>query len=84
MEPATYEEALASPQHKLWITAIQAEFDSLPRHQTWQLPLPPNRKSIKWVFKLKDTIPPRPKQALSLVDSLKSLAKIITIPTPLL
>ena len=66
-EPTTYEEALASPQQDLWITAIQAELDSLARHQTWQLvPRPPNRKTVstKWVFKLKDTIPPRPKARL--------------------
>jgi hypothetical protein len=49
--------------------AIQAELDSRARHQTWQLvpvPHPPNRKTVgaKWVFKLKDTIPPRPKARL--------------------
>jgi hypothetical protein len=67
LEPTTYEEAFSSPQRDLWIAAIQVEFDSLARHQTWQLiPRPPNRKtvSIKWVFKLKDTLPPRPKARL--------------------
>jgi hypothetical protein len=66
-EPTTYEEALTSPEHDLWITAIQAELESLARHKTWQLiPRPPNRKivGIKWVFKLQDTLPPRPKARL--------------------
>jgi hypothetical protein len=66
-DPTTYEEALASSERDLWIAAIKAEFDSLARHQTWQLiPRPPNRKTVstKWVFKLKDALPPRPKARL--------------------
>lgn len=56
MEPATYTEAMASPNAEAWKEAMQREFNSLIEYKTWDLvPLPPGRQKIrcKWVFKIK-------------------------------
>lgn len=54
--PATMTEALSRSDSFQWQIAIQAEFDSLHKNQTWRLTtLPANRKPItsKWIFKIK-------------------------------
>ena len=55
-EPQTYKAALASPESAHWIKAIQSEFDSLIKNETWDLTeLPSDRKVLtgRWVFKIK-------------------------------
>lgn len=55
-EPASYKEALSSPDSEKWKQAIQSEYDSLIENDTWVLEdLPPGRTPIscKWVFKRK-------------------------------
>jgi hypothetical protein len=55
--------------------------NSLARHQTWQLiPRPPNRKTVstKWVFKLKDTLPPIPYHLLSTITTPVTSATVIS------
>lgn len=52
----TVEEALSSPQKDLWKEAMDSEFNSLNKKDTWDLvTLPADRKSIgcKWVLKTK-------------------------------
>ncbi len=47
---------MTSPDHLHWKQAIQEEYDSLLRNQTWTLkPLPPSRSLIKsrWVLTIK-------------------------------
>ena len=54
--PATYEEAITSPQKKQWEAAINEELQSLAAHNVWELAEAPkgtNIVSCKWVFKLK-------------------------------
>lgn len=56
IEPATLEEALASPQADLWRQAMDDEYASLEANGTWTLETPPpGVKPIptKWVFKIK-------------------------------
>lgn len=56
LDPATYTEAMKSPEADLWIEAINSEFQALATHDVWELtPLPPGRRAIgsKWVFKTK-------------------------------
>ena len=55
-EPASCEEALASPASHEWIVAMRDEMDSMAKNQVWELvDLPPGRKTIgnKWVLKIK-------------------------------
>ncbi|KAI3655909.1 hypothetical protein MP638_003672, partial [Amoeboaphelidium occidentale] len=55
-EPQSYQQAIQSLQKKEWISAIDAELNSLDENQTWDIvDLPSNRTSIKskWVFKVK-------------------------------
>jgi hypothetical protein len=55
-EPATYKQALASPQAEQWRAAANDEYASLMTNKTWELmPLPPGYSAIPsmWVFKLK-------------------------------
>jgi hypothetical protein len=55
-EPETLEEALKGEYAKEWKEAIQKEYNSLIKNETWEVvELPPNRKTIgcKWVFKVK-------------------------------
>ena len=54
-EPTTYEEAVESPESEKWKKAMQSEYDSLMKNDTWKLvKLPENRDTIgcKWVFKI--------------------------------
>ena len=55
-EPATYEQAVASPDSNKWLDAMKDEMNSMSQNKVWELvDLPPGRKSIrnKWVFKVK-------------------------------
>ena len=55
-EPASYEEALASPASHEWLVAMRDEMDSMVKNQVWELvDLPPRHKTIgnKWVLKIK-------------------------------
>ncbi len=55
-EPATVEEALASPGRAKWQEAMKMEIESLHTNDVWDLvELPVDRKAVgsKWVFKLK-------------------------------
>ncbi|KXZ41531.1 hypothetical protein GPECTOR_411g255 [Gonium pectorale] len=54
--PASYKEALASPQSDEWVRAMEEELASLHEKQTWTLvPLPKGAKAIptKWVYDVK-------------------------------
>lgn len=55
-EPNRYEDALSANDNREWIKAMDDEFNSLMKNQTWDLVnLPNGRKPIKckWVFKIK-------------------------------
>ena len=55
-EPSTYRAAVQSEHGPLWQQAMDKEYQSLMKCNTWDLtPLPKGRKAIgnKWVFKLK-------------------------------
>jgi hypothetical protein len=55
-EPLNYTEAITSDKAYLWKPAIDDEYVSLMKNETWELtPLPPERKPIrtKWVFMVK-------------------------------
>ncbi|KAL0405649.1 UNVERIFIED_CONTAM: Retrovirus-related Pol polyprotein from transposon TNT 1-94 [Sesamum latifolium] len=55
-EPATYEEAVTSPNANEWITAMKEEMSSMAKNNVWELvDLPAGRKTIgnKWVLKVK-------------------------------
>ncbi|KAL0316519.1 UNVERIFIED_CONTAM: Retrovirus-related Pol polyprotein from transposon TNT 1-94 [Sesamum radiatum] len=55
-EPATYEEAVTSPNANEWITAMKEEMSSMAKNNVWELvDLPTGRKTIgnKWVLKVK-------------------------------
>jgi len=57
--PATYKEAIESPESKKWINAMEIELTELKRQNTWDLaPLPPGRQAIpgRWVNAIKETI----------------------------
>jgi hypothetical protein len=46
-EPTTYEEAINGSESTAWKHAMQEEFDSLIKNQTWQLiELPPRSKAL--------------------------------------
>ena len=54
-EPASFNEALHSPDRDEWMTAMQEEMSSMDKNNVWELDLPPRRKTIenKWVLKVK-------------------------------
>lgn len=55
-EPQTVEDALSSPHADQWKMAMQEEYDSLIKNETWSLvDLPPGKRALpcKWVFKTK-------------------------------
>uniref|UniRef100_A0A2N9HAG0 Integrase catalytic domain-containing protein n=1 Tax=Fagus sylvatica TaxID=28930 RepID=A0A2N9HAG0_FAGSY len=55
-EPASFSEALHSPDRDEWMTAMQEEMSSMDKNNVWELvDLPPGRKTIgnKWVLKVK-------------------------------
>jgi hypothetical protein len=55
-EPQTYEEALAGPAVELWRRAMDEEFASLLKNESWELEKLPNgfeALPIKWVYKIK-------------------------------
>ena len=55
-EPTTYEETVESPENEKWKTAMQSEYNSVIKNDTWKLvKLPDNRGTIccQWVFKIK-------------------------------
>jgi hypothetical protein len=55
-DPASYREAMASPQAAQWKEATDSEMDSLNRAGTWTLVVrPPGARviGVKWVFKTK-------------------------------
>ena len=55
-EPLTYEEAMSSPDSKLWKQAMDEEMGSLWANKTYELgPLPHGSRAIaaKWIFKIK-------------------------------
>lgn len=55
-EPKSYEQAIKSGDHKQWKRAMNEEFDSLIKNQTWNLVNPPSDQKVidnRWVYKLK-------------------------------
>ena len=55
-EPQTLAEAQSSPEAKEWMKAVEEEYQSLLKNETWKLcQLPKGRKAVgsKWVFKRK-------------------------------
>ena len=55
-EPENYTTALTLPDSKLWMQAVQEEYDSLIHNNTWTVTtLPSNRTPIKskWILKIK-------------------------------
>ena len=55
-DPASYVEAMRSPDSDEWSKVCQYEIDTLDKNGTWELvDLPSGRKTVKskWVFKLK-------------------------------
>ncbi|XP_018403755.1 PREDICTED: retrovirus-related Pol polyprotein from transposon TNT 1-94 [Cyphomyrmex costatus] len=55
-DPETVKEATKRPDRKLWIEAMQREYDSLLENKTWDLvDLPPSKTALtsKWIFKIK-------------------------------
>ena len=46
-DPATYAEAMSSPEAEDWKEACQYEIDALTKNETWDLvDLPPGRKAV--------------------------------------
>src|SRR4051812_5156060 len=55
-DPATYEEAMMSPDSNKWQDAMKSESGSMYENQVWTLvDLPDGRKAVenKWIFKKK-------------------------------
>jgi hypothetical protein len=55
-EPHSYEEAMQSEEKEKWIEAMEKEYESLMKNNTWTLvSLPPGAKPIgsKWIYKKK-------------------------------
>jgi len=55
-DPATYEEAMMSPDSNKWLEAMKSEMESMNENQVWTLvDLPNDRKAVenKWIFKRK-------------------------------
>ena len=58
-EPATYAEAMVSPDSEAWQEAMRSELKSMAENQVWDLvDPPPGIKAIgcKWVFKKKTDV----------------------------
>src|SRR4051812_784540 len=55
-DPATYEEAMMSPDSNKWLEAMKSEMESMYENQVWTLvDLPQDGKVVenKWIFKRK-------------------------------
>ena len=55
-EPASYQEAITSPNSEKWIVSMKDEIDSMAKNDVWELvDLPPGRKAIgnNWILKIK-------------------------------
>lgn len=55
-EPRTYQEAIDSSESQNWRIAMESEYDSLIRNETWILVEKPENQRVidnKWVFKVK-------------------------------
>ena len=55
-DPATYDEAMMSPDSNKWLEAMKSEIGSMYENQVWTLvDLPDDRKAVenKWIFKKK-------------------------------
>src|SRR3954464_958630 len=55
-DPATYDEAMMSPDSDRWLDAMKSEMGSMYENQVWTLVyLPNDRKAVenKWIFKKK-------------------------------
>lgn len=66
-EPETVEEALNSAQSEKWMVAMDEEYQSLVKNNTWTIcSLPAGRNAIrnKWVFKIKTGVEDRYKARL--------------------
>lgn len=60
--PSQYQDAINSPDRKLWEAAINEEYNSLIANNTWTLVTPPPDANIvdsRWAFDIKDESPPR-------------------------
>jgi hypothetical protein len=60
-DPATYEEAMMSPDSNKWHEAMKSEMGSMYDNQVWTLvDLPDSRKAVenKWIFKRVRRKPP--------------------------
>ena len=58
-EPATYAEAMVSPDSKAWLEAMRSELKSMDENQVWDLVDPPpgvTAIGCKWVFKKKTDV----------------------------
>ncbi|MCP3664820.1 MAG: DDE-type integrase/transposase/recombinase [Gammaproteobacteria bacterium] len=56
MEPRSWKEAMKSPEVEKWREAAQIEYNSLLKHETWDLcslPADKNVVACRWVFKVK-------------------------------
>uniref|UniRef100_A0A2N9ECP6 Reverse transcriptase Ty1/copia-type domain-containing protein n=1 Tax=Fagus sylvatica TaxID=28930 RepID=A0A2N9ECP6_FAGSY len=74
-EPASFSEALHSPDRDEWMTAMQEEMSSMDKNNVWELvDLPPGRKTIgnKWVLKVK-------RKADGSIDRFASIRLILSI-----
>ncbi len=55
-EPRTWKQAMWSPNAEQWKKAVEAEYQSLMKHDTWDLvPLPHGKKLVggRWVLRVK-------------------------------
>ena len=62
-EPVSYKAALACPNSKHWLGAMQSEMDSMSENQVWDLvDLPEKVRPLqcKWIFKIKNGLDGRP------------------------
>jgi len=62
-EPVSYKAALACPNSKQWLGAMQSEMDSMSENQVWDLvDLPEKVRPLqcKWIFKIKNGLDGRP------------------------
>ena len=58
-EPATYAEAMVSPDSEAWLEAMRSELKSMDENQVWDLVDPPpgvTAFGCKWVFKKKTDV----------------------------
>jgi hypothetical protein len=64
VEPTSYSEAMKLDDADEWMSAMQAEMESLQKNGTWELvPAPKGKKAVrcKWVYKLKEGATPEEK-----------------------